>query len=249
MKGTSDFLRKEILEKICFFLIEHLCTHSLDPCNLFVGSIPSAMAMERMFVPFKKEEEGVEKGDTLHELLEKGWRETRKSTKQQWRETIQERNISDSEDESVEGSEENVEMMLAQRRSEGGGVRNETGESKEGEKRSCFCFYPNCEECYPKNPSLPPPQKLLMQEQEEREDEVVDFEKQPLPLSREFFQALVRWNCIKDSPDQVAKEIDSLLSLLSPSVTCPAGWYVAVNVSSFRENRLVEYMGKMGVFF
>ena len=60
-----------------------------------------------------------------------------------------------------------------------------------------------------------------------------------LPPSREFLQAVTRWGSLKEFPDRVTKEIDSLLSLLSPSIICPAGQYVAVNVSSLRRNRLV----------
>ena len=64
-------------------------------------------------------------------------------------------------------------------------------------------------------------------------------QKDPLPLlnSKDFFRALTRWSMLKDSPEQVIEEVDSLLSLLSPSVVSSVGEYVAVDVSSFQKNR------------
>ena len=75
--------------------------------------------------------------------------------------------------------------------------------------------------------------------EEESEEQQQQQQQCPLPSSKDFLQALTRWGSLKEFPDKVAQEIDSLLSLLSSSIICPAGQYVAVNVSSLRRKRLV----------
>ena len=57
--------------------------------------------------------------------------------------------------------------------------------------------------------------------------------------SPELLPLLFRWSALKDTPSQVAKEIDSLLFHLSQNIICPEGGFVAVNVSNFRKNRFV----------
>ena len=195
LKGTKEPLRQQILEKICYFLLEHLSTHSLDPCNLFVGSTPSEMALEKLFLPFNKSERRSKRAETLEVLLERGWQRSRKRLR---------------EERGYDGD---------------GGESEDIETSKEVEDQGEEEQDPEPEE----------EQGLEEQEQGPPLDSPLDY--------RDFLRALTRWSSLKQSPNQVTQEVDSLLSLLSTSVTCPAGWYVAVNVSAFQQNRYLLGMG------
>ena len=86
----------------------------------------------------------------------------------------------------------------------------------------------------PQQPQQPQPQPQPQQQQQQQHQSV------STPLNYQgFLQALTRWSSLKHSPEQVVREVDSLLSLLSPSILSPMGSYVAVNVTSFKQNRLV----------
>ena len=131
----------------CFFLLEYLSSHALDPCNLFVGCTPSKLALS-----------------TLFSQLEGG----------------------EGEGKSDERGEEGRDK----------GTGEEVFRVKIGQKT-------------PRN----------------------------TPSSPDFLSLLFRWSALKDTPSQVIKEIDFLLS--SQNIVRPAGGYVAVNVSNFQNNRLV----------
>ena len=229
-------LRKEILEKICYFLLEYLCTHSLDPCNLFVGSIPSKIAMESLFVSFENRERRSRK-DNLPDLLEKGWREGRKYTRRRWEEEERKRQETQenkhSNQEMIMGDNEEHEETSTVESSKGGG-NTQSGEQKdqklEGEGKSEEV------DSGKENKEQDGGKQIIEQERKTKKEH-----KDPLPPSRHFLQALVRWNLLRDYPNEVSKEIESLLSLLSPSVTCQVGGYVAVNVSLFQQNRLISF--------
>ena len=218
LKGTKEPLRRQILEKICFFL---LSTHSLDPFNLFFGSIPSEFAMEKIFLPFKKSERRANRAGTLDGLLEAGWQESRKR--------VREQSLHDRERE-----EENQEQGFLN--------RNETQETEEKEKTRGT----KEEEKEVKAEDEKKEKEEKKQEQEKKEREQIvksppskkskknqqQSEHVPPPLDyKDFLQALTRWCALKQSPDQVTQEVNSLFSLLSPSITCQAGCYVAAKIS------------------
>ena len=133
-----------MIEKICFFLLEYLSSHALDPCNLFVGCTPSNLALSTLFSQLEGERKADERGE--------------------------------------EGRDK--------------GTGEEVLRVKIGQKTPC-----------------------------------------DTPSSPDFLSLLFRWSALKDTPSQVIREIDFLLS--SQNIVRPAGDYVAVNVSNFQNNRLV----------
>ena len=128
-------------------MLEYLSSHDLDPCNLYVGSIPSELVLEKLFVLFKSSERVGREGKGEDGIL---------------------------------------------------------GEENNREKK-------DPEDCEPRN----------------------------IITERELVQLLIRWSSIGDSPSRVVEEVNSLLSLLSPSIACLSGRYVAIDVSSFHQNRYV----------
>ena len=260
LKYTKDALRREILEKMCYYLLEHLSTHSLDPCNLFYGSIPSEKTLKSEFVPVKaRKGEGRRRADTLEGLLDMGWQQSRKRVERGGEggegDVIQEIQM------GLRGEENKDQKTINQaRKKEPGKEKEEVKEEKEQEKEK-----ENTETEETDKTETETDRTDIEEDgdQDEDQDEDQDQEKerreskprksysprnpqpqQPQPPSstpldyRDILYALTRWSSLKYSPQQVVREVDSLLSLLSLSITCPVGSYVAVNVSSFTENRL-----------
>ena len=252
LKSTKEPIRRQILEKICFFLLEHLSTHSLDPCNLFVGLIPSEWALEKLFHPFPKPQRRSSKEGTLDGLFEEGWRRSQKRVREQRRlpegggnDRVKQK---DQEHEVQEQNQEQVEQHQKQKEPEKEIKKQEELEKPEDSKKIQEKGEKQEQKREPKKDKRatktkkPSPRKSKHRRQQS--------EQVPPPLDyKDFLQALTRWSSLKHSPDQVVHEVDSLLSLLSPSITCPARCYVAVNVSSFQKNRLKTLRGFWGIPF
>ena len=169
------------------------------------------MAIERLFLPFQKTDRRQSRAGTLDGLFEKGWQQNRR------REQANETKRKELDNTVDEQHEQHQEKKVRKKENEPDSEEEEQKKSKKAKKVKKVS-----------------PKKSKHRRQQQPPEQV------PPPLDyKDFIHALTRWSSIRQSPNQVVQEVDSLLSLLSPSITCQTGCYVAVNVSSLKKNRLV----------
>ena len=173
----------------------------------------------------------VGKGERIGGLLEKGWKER----------------MDDLKKEEGEGGERGERE--GEREGEGEGEGNGEGEGeKEGEvgegeieEEKGKKEKESHQEKEKKDKDKPKNKKKQEKKPKQKKKQKNNQKMQQLPPSRDFLPLLSRWSSLSDSPHQMIEEVNSLLSLLSSSsLTSPLGGYVAVNVSSFQKNKLVE---------
>ena len=225
------------------------------------------MAIERLFLPFQKTDRRQSRAGTLDGLFEKGWQQNRRRVRERATEEAQADetkrkeldNTVDEQHDLQQGKTEKIQEQepgLEKDRQEPKEDRGQEEEQEQVRKNEQEKKQEKQKQKYEQDQ-----EQVQVQEQEQEEEQKKSKkakkvkkvsprkskhrrqqppEQVPPPLDyKDFIHALTRWSSIRQSPNQVVQEVDSLLSLLSPSITCQTGCYVAVNVSSLPKNRLV----------